>query len=111
MISDNKIPHECCKYDRNSGEFVLGTGVAGGLVERKRRLEREHIKEGLRVWLERKARDIGSRKKEGGVGVMVWRFSRKMKLGERDEGSAALPQRPQKDRVTGLRRFWEGVAS
>lgn len=112
LISDNKIPQECCRYDRNSGEFVLGTGVAGGLVERKRRLEREQIKEGLRVWLERKARDIGSRTKEGGVGVMVWRFSRKMKLGERDEGNANLTQkRPQKERVAGLRRFWEGLAS
>ena len=113
LISENKIPHECCKYDRNSGEFVLGTGVAGALVERKRRVEREQIKEGLRVWLDRKARDIKSRTKEGGVGVMVWRFSRKMKLGELNNDDAVLTTRPQKDstRVAGLRRFWEGLGS
>ncbi|KAF2485695.1 hypothetical protein BDY17DRAFT_322517 [Neohortaea acidophila] len=119
LISENKIPVECCKYDRRSGEFVLGTGVAGQLVERKRRVEREQMKAGLRVWLERKARDISSRPRgEGGVGVMVWRFSRKLKLAA--SASAAADTRlqcgmamrePERDRVNRLRRFWEGIAA
>ena len=85
--------------------------MAGTLVERKRKVEREQIKEGLRVWLERKAHDIRSRKKDGGVGVMVWRFSRKMKLGESSKTDSILSEKPQKERVTGLRRFWEGLGT
>lgn len=110
LILENKIPKECCRYDRHSGEFVLGTGVAGALVERKRRVEREQIKEGLRVWLERKARDINNRK-EGAVGVLVWRFSRKMKLGDFTRGSNDMPLTPNKEKVSRLRRFWEGLPS
>ena len=100
LVSANIIPKECSR------------GVSGGLVERKRRLEREQIKEGLRVWLERKAREIGSRRKEGGVGVLVWRFSRKLKLGDsRRDNVVDWPQMPKKEKVTGLKRFWESVAS
>lgn len=88
---------------------MLGSGVAGALVERKRRVEREQIKEGLRVWLERKARDIGLRRKEGGVGVLVWRFTRKMKLGESHRLRCDVSETPGKDKVNGLRRFWESV--
>lgn len=110
MISNNKIPKEGCRYDRQSGEFVLGTGVAGALVERKRRLEREQIKEGLRVWLERKARNIRLRK-DGGVGVLVWRFSRKLRMGEPGKDCrVSSAERPQKERVSGLRRFWEELS-
>ena len=104
------MPTECCKFDRMSGEFVLGAGVAGTLVERKRQVERERIKEGLKVWLERKASEIRSRRKEGGVGVLVWRFSRKMKLSEARRENMMWPEAPKKDRVTGLKRFWESFA-
>ena len=111
LVSANILPPECCKYDRRSGEIVWGAGVAGALVERKRKVEREQIKEGLKVWLERKAREIRSRKKEGGVGVLVWRFSRKMRFGDSQGVTSDWPPRPEKDKVSGLKRFFENLAS
>jgi hypothetical protein len=89
---------------------MWGNGVAGALVERKRKVEKEQIKEGLRVWLERKAREIRARKKEGGVGVLVWRFSRKVKLGEVELGECDWNTRPSKEKVSGLKRFFEDMA-
>lgn len=81
-------------------------------MERKRQVEKEMVKEGLRVRLERKAREIRARRGDGvGVGVLVWRFSRRMKLGEARGGSDAWPERPKKERVASLRRFWEGMGS
>lgn len=83
-------------------------------MERKRRVEREQVKEGLRVWLERKAREIGRRRKDGvGVGVLVWRFTKKVKL-EPAANAATRAQRwerPENGRVSGLKRFWEGLGS
>ncbi|EMC99450.1 hypothetical protein BAUCODRAFT_50733, partial [Baudoinia panamericana UAMH 10762] len=109
LISANILPKECCKYDRRSGEVIWGQGVAGGLVERRRRVEREHLREGLRVWLERKAQEIRARQKDavGGVGVLIWRFSRKMKLGESRRGCETCLEGPKKDKVSGLKRFFE----
>ena len=112
LVSHNILPPECCRLDRRSGEIVWGDGVAGALVERKRRVEKEQIKEGLRVWLERKAREIGMRTKEGGVGVMVWRFSRKIRGG--GEGPRRRQQGtdiPRTDQVEKLKRYWEGMVS
>ena len=111
MISANIIPRECCSYDRRSGEFLWGNGVAGALVERKRKVEREQIKEGLRVWLERKAREIRARKNEAGVGMLVWRFSRKVRLGDPDNELSDWRDKPKKDKVSGLKRFFEGLGS
>ena len=111
LISTGKIPRECCRYDRRSGEIVWGTGVAGALVERKRKVEREQIKEGLRVWLERKAREIRSRKNEGGVGTLVWRFSRKFRMGESKGENRDWSEKPKRDKVTGLKRFFEDLGS
>lgn len=114
LISANILPKECCKYDRRSGEIVWGQGVAGALVERKRRVEREHLREGLRVWLERKAHQIRARQKDaaGGVGVLVWRFSRKLKLPDPSRCSTEIwSEKPKKEKVLGLKRFWESVSS
>jgi hypothetical protein len=86
-------------------------GVAGALVERKRKVEREQIKEGLRVWLERKAREIRSRKSEGGVGTLVWRFSRKLKMSEPKSELADGREKPKNDKVTGLKRFFEDLGT
>lgn len=74
-------------------------------------MEREHLREGLRVWLERKAHQIRARQKDaaGGVGVLVWRFSRKMKLVDTKRGFDHWPEKPKKDKVSGLKRFWESV--
>ncbi|KAF2718016.1 hypothetical protein K431DRAFT_143135 [Polychaeton citri CBS 116435] len=115
LISTNIVPKECCKVDRRSGEFLWGTGVSGGLIERKRQVEREKFKEGLRVWLERKARDIKEKKREGGVGVLVWRFSRRLKLNSSNDRQPRdqlhwHSEKPKKEKVSGLKRFWEGLS-
>jgi hypothetical protein len=94
--------------DRHSGNFVWGIGVAGPLVERRRRLERERMKESLRVRLEKKAHAIREKRREGaGVGVLIWRFSKRLKLsGNMEKCSEEIPR---KEKVGGLRRFWEGL--
>lgn len=93
LVSANILPSECFKLDRTSGERVWGSGLAGALVERKRRLERENLKAGLRAWLERKARSVAARVHEGGkVPVLVWRFS-KVKV------APAAPQRCEAHRM------------
>lgn len=72
------------------------------------------MKEGLRVWLERKAGEIRAKRlKSGvGVGVLVWRFSKRAKeermTGETDaRGGREL--RTESGRVMGLRQFWEAM--
>ncbi|KAK4634500.1 hypothetical protein CLAFUW4_00053 [Fulvia fulva] len=111
LVSTNIVPKECCRIDRTSGDFVWGAGVAGALVETKRKVEREQIKEGLRVWLERKARQIRTRREEGGVGIMVWRLSRKIRISEAQRQFDALYEKPRKEKVSGLKRFFEGLGS
>lgn len=111
LVSANILPQECAKIDRHSGEFVWGAGVAGPLVERKRRLERERLKEGLRARVQRKADEIRRRREGVGVGVLVWRFSKRLRLGggaERRE-TRNREEWPRKEKVSGLRRFWEGL--
>jgi len=82
------------------------------VVERKRRVERELVKEGLRVWLERKAGEILKRRKDGvGVGVLVWRFSKRGKGLESKERVRTAFEGLEKGRVLGLRRFWEGLGA
>lgn len=111
LVCANIVPKECCRVDRTSGEFVWGAGVAGALVERRRRVEREQMKEGLKVWLERKARDIRARKKDDGVGVLVWRFSRRVKVGDARQESNCSYEETNGDRVSSLRRFFEGLGN
>lgn len=43
--------------------------------------ERERLKEGLRAGVQRMADEIGRRGKGLGVGVLVWRFSRRLRVG------------------------------
>lgn len=113
LIAANILPKECCKHDRHSGEVIWGSGVAGTLIERKRRVEREHIRDGLRVWLERKATQIRARQRDaaGGVGILVWRFSRKIRLGDSSRTASDIHMgRVRSERVSGLRRFWESMS-
>lgn len=96
LVSSNILPSECCRTDRDSGERVWGSGLAGALVERKRRLEKEHLKAGLRGWLERKSRSVAARRDEGGrVPVLIWRFS-KVKVAA---AAAAPPERRVSNRI------------
>lgn len=112
LLSANILPKECCRIDRRSGDIVWGVGVAGPLVERKRRLERESLKEGLRTRLERKAFEIKERRRETtGVGILIWRFSRRLRLSGVTERREQHPREewPNRGKVNGLRRFWEGL--
>ena len=111
LVSNNILPPECCSYDRSSGEFIWGTGIAGVLVERKRRVERENIKIGLRIWLERKARKIRARKADSSVGTLVWRFSRKAQIADPKEGISDWPEPPKKDKVQRMRTYFENLVA
>jgi len=109
LVNRNVVPKDCCRRDK-SGEMHI---VTGGIVERKRKVEREKVKEGLRVWLERKAGVI-NRRRDAGVGILVWRFSKRAKASIQDLGkqSRNIPgqwERPEAGRVRVLKGFWEDL--
>ncbi|PSK34093.1 hypothetical protein B9Z65_8419 [Elsinoe australis] len=107
LVSANILPRECCRRDRASGEYMYRGGL---VVERKKKVEREKVKEGLRVWLERKAGEIMKRREKGvGVGVLVWRLQRRMRLEGERTGGKGVEIEGAEGRVRGLRSFWEGV--
>jgi F-box-like/RPEL repeat len=73
LVELNILPEECARRG--------GNAVAPGLVERRRRVIREGLKDGLRVWVERRAALMQRRKDEGerlGVKGLVRRFTRRM---------------------------------
>ncbi|KAL1297811.1 hypothetical protein AAFC00_006340 [Neodothiora populina] len=113
LVNANIVPRDCCRHDRRSGEMLISSGT---IVERKRKIEREKVKEGLRVWLERKAGAIG-RRKDAGVGILVWRFSKRARTGAQDTSSKQRQSNPglcemaESGKVRGLRRFWENVGA
>ena len=91
---------------------TLNRSLSQRPFERKRKLELEKFKEGLRVWLEKKARAIKKHKSHvGGVGILVWRFTKRSKGTSFSftETSSASQQGTQTDHVSNLRRFWEDV--
>jgi hypothetical protein len=116
LIDKGVLPSECFVREKGgaSGEAV-GIGVAWGIVEIRRRVERERVKDGLRVWVGRMAGKIqarGTRTSECGVWSMVWRFTKGEKeRGEREKGGECEERVPERSRVGGLRRFWEGMAT
>lgn len=114
LVAKHILPKECCRRDRTSGDFIWSV-AAGHLSERKRRIEVEKIKEGLRVWLERKAHQIRARRKEGGVGILVWKLSHRIKgaggVHSYASDAPACVQRPKKEKVSSLRRFFEGLGN
>ena len=66
------------------------------------------------MWLERKAGEIKRRRKDGvGVGILVWRFSKRAKGSSemRAESEGVAKDGCEKGRVMGLRSFWEGLGS
>lgn len=91
--------------------------MAPGIVEVKRRVERERVKDGLRAWLERKARRVGAEAEktreccggEGRISVrrLVQRFTNGRWGEKRKERQKCGPPRAH---VYGLRKFWEGLA-
>ncbi|KAK3905168.1 hypothetical protein C8A05DRAFT_41874 [Staphylotrichum tortipilum] len=78
------LPPECLPCEARGG----GGAVAPALVARKRAVERERVKDGLRAW-------VGS----------VWRGE----VGRREEGVRIWEERAGVGRVWRLRRFWERV--
>ncbi|KAH7027983.1 uncharacterized protein B0I36DRAFT_247112 [Microdochium trichocladiopsis] len=79
LVQRGVLPPEC----------VGGSVIAPGLVARKRAVEKEKLKDGLRKWV-------------GGV----WRGE----VRERGEGVRRCDERMGTGRVWRLRRFWERVA-
>lgn len=91
----------------------MGMGVSPALVEVRRKVERERIKDVLRGWIGdwRRMRDARGRVEElkgrgvVDVRVLARRFGG-LGLGSGKETRKDLPTRAK---VLGLRRFWEGV--
>lgn len=124
LIKSNIVPQECCRCDQETGQVMWGGRMSPGIIEVKRRVERERVKDGLRAWLERKADTINRQvaredSRPSGVRTLVRRFTNKRSSTEgadsrwgaqrRDKAGAAR-EAPPRARVYGLRRFWEGMA-
>lgn len=100
--------------------IVGGGGMAPSLIGVKRRVERERLKDGLRVWIARRAEVVKSKlaleRDRPSVKSLVYRFGRKAgggAAGSGREGKGAGEKRkkgePARGHVLGLRRFWESM--
>jgi hypothetical protein len=108
LVEMGVLPREC-------------VALAPGLVEVKRRVERERVKDVLRGWVEEwRRRGWESRKEEEerpDVGRLVRRFAaskegregRYTRWGRGVEGKGKGREEPTRAKVLGLRRFWEKV--
>ena len=96
-------------------------GLAPSLVETKRKIERERVKDVLRGWVE-DWRRRGSDSREGetenqrpDVRRMARKFARDGRVGDREKesrwGKSARRERemPTRAKVLGLKRFWEKI--
>ena len=111
LVTARILPEDCCRRDHGSGDIFLARSA---LVQRKRRLELEKFKEGMRVWLERKAGEIKRRKSRvGEVGILVWRFTKRARVLEesKTESRSSAYNHAATSSVSSLRRFWEGMRS
>ncbi|KAE8445063.1 hypothetical protein EG329_013777 [Mollisiaceae sp. DMI_Dod_QoI] len=113
LVELGVLPAECFRHG------IGGGGLAPGLVETKRKIEKERVKDLLRGWVEEWRRRGSENLKERGeeqkpdVRRMARRFAR--------EGSGSLrevpiwgrrvdvKEAPTRAKVLGLRRFWEKV--
>ena len=109
LVEWGVLPKECYGYG--------GRGLAPSLVETKRRVERERVKDVLRGWVE-EWRRRGSEKRVGGEGEekmdvrrMARRFAREEGRGEGQRWGkrVVVKEAPARAKVLGLRRFWEKV--
>ena len=108
LVEMGVLPQECYRKGK-------GYGLAPSLVETKRRIEKERVKDVLRHWVEEWRRK-GCESREGvetrpDVRRIALRFAR-------DRETADVPQwgrrreckeMPTRAKVLGLRRFWEKV--
>ncbi|KAL2059775.1 hypothetical protein VTL71DRAFT_10159 [Oculimacula yallundae] len=120
LVQAGVLPRECWCWSANGGG---GRGIAPGLVDVKRRVERERVKDRLRGWVEEWRRRGCEREVEWveGERVEVWRlvrrFAREGTEGRDDGEKRWGAQRrtgngreaPTRAKVLGLRRFWERV--
>jgi hypothetical protein len=88
LVERSVLPAECAPP--GSTTHTKGIMVAPALVARRRAVERERVKDGLRRWVER-----------------VWRGE----VEERGEGVRRWEERVGVGRVWRLRKFWERVAN
>lgn len=123
-MQTNILPLECCKKVAGTNVVVWGGGVAPRILSVKRMVERERLKDGLRAWLEGKARRVEREEEVRTVRSLVRRFTtvawRMGEVdvdgrGERRWGKSWRMERsklcePTRAKVLGLRKFWEGVA-
>lgn len=77
LVELNILPEECARKG--------GNVIAPGLVQRRRRVIRESLKDGLRVWVERRAVLVRRRKEEAegekerlGVKELIKTFTRRV---------------------------------
>ncbi|KAI9706621.1 MAG: hypothetical protein M1836_003630 [Candelina mexicana] len=122
LITSNILPEECCRQDSRTGQIIWGGGVAPGIIGVKRKIEKEQLKDGLRVWIARRADAVekrlhsGQEREKPSVRSLVQRFARRAGGKEREGrwGKGVLERRkkanePTRAHVLGLKRFWEGV--
>lgn len=124
LVGRGVLPSECWKVDGKEGKGYVG-GLAPSLVETKRRIERERVKDVLRHWVEEwrhKGWEDRNREREAeavprtDVRRMARRFAR-AKEGRESRETRWGPQAagrekkelPTRAKVLGLRRFWEKV--
>jgi len=114
LVELGVLPKEC--YGRGRGEAGW---LAPSLVETKRRVERERVKDVLRGWVEewrRKGSESlslrgveGEEDQKPDVRRMARRFAGKEREPQRWGRRVDVKEAPTRAKVLGLRRFWEKV--
>ncbi|KAI9847504.1 MAG: hypothetical protein M1837_002405 [Sclerophora amabilis] len=131
LVDYNILPAECCAHNRATGEVMWGCGgVAPGLVDARRKFERERVKDRLRGWLlgqqggkqrglcvaeERgwvRSREAEDAERRPDVRSLAQRFARRAKTGGIEKAGAGGnggERHPTRAYVSRLKRFWERV--
>lgn len=111
LVELGVLPAECFGHGR-------GGGLAPGLVETKRKIEKERVKDLLRGWVEEWRRRGDERRGKGDeqkpdVRRIARRFAREGSGSMRDMPMwgrrVDVKEAPTRAKVLGLRRFWEKV--
>lgn len=114
LVEWGVLPRECF-----GGKKGGGGGLAPALVDAKRRVERERVKDTLRGWVEewrRRGSEALANGDNEGQRPDVRRMARRFARDGRERDSPRWGQRmvegreaPTRAKVLGLRRFWERV--
>lgn len=116
LVVTNVIPQDCCRRDRVSGEYIIPRSSHGLVVEKKKKLEQEAVKQRLRLRMEKKLWEIKRRKRDyAGVGTLIWRLTKRIKGNEvqstRQRVRAVSTSELQRGRVLDMRAYWEGLTT